>query len=411
MTEILPRWQEKAIKTARKERRVLLLGGPRQCGKTTLVKQLATKTVEYRTLDDETFKGAAESDPKSFVEHEQDMLIIDEIQHVPTLLPAIKKVVDTNKKPGQFLLTGSANIQAIPSTNESLAGRVANIRLRTLSEGEIKETNPQFLEKAFKQGFKQQSWNNYDREAILEIAFRGGFPEIIKSNTRSRRRWHRDYIRALLERDLKEIAKIHRHDAMRELVNTLAAWSSKYMDIAAIGGNLAIRRPTLESYINTLETLYLVERVHPWTKTDYARVGKQKKLFMTDTGLMTSILRWNIEQVRNDPDRSGKLVESFVFNELATLIDIGDGEYEIYHYRDRERREIDFIIERDDGAILGVEVKASATATKDDFKHLKWFGDKIAKGRLFIGIVLYSGESALSFGDNLWAVPFGAMWD
>ena len=319
MEKILPRWQEKAIKTARKERRVLLLGGPRQGGKTTLVKQLETKTVEYRTLDDETLKGAAESDPKSFVEHEQDMLIIDEIQHVPALLPAIKKVVDSNKAPGQFLLTGSANIQALPSTNESLAGRIANIRLRTLTEGEIRETKPQFLEKAFKQGFKRQNWENYDRNAVLEIAFRGGFPEIIESSARSRRRWHRDYIRALLERDLKEIAKIHRHDAMRELVNTLAAWSSKYMDIAAIGGNLAIRRPTLESYINTLEILYLVERVHPWTKTDYGRVGKQKKLFMTDTGLMTSILRWNIDQVRGDADRSGKLIECFVFNELATL--------------------------------------------------------------------------------------------
>ncbi len=410
MEKILPRWQEKAIKTARKERRVLLLGGPRQCGKTTLVKQLETKTVEYRTLDDGTLRGAAENDPKSFVEHEQDMLIIDEIQHVPALLPAIKKIVDNNKAPGQFLLTGSANIQTLPGTKESLAGRIANIRLRTLTEGEIRETKPQFLERAFKLSFKRQDWENYDRNAVLEIAFRGGFPEIIESGARSRRRWHRDYIRALLERDLKEIAKIHRHDAMRELVNTLAAWSSKYMDIAAIGGNLAIRRPTLESYINTLEALYLIERVHPWTKTDYGRVGKQKKIFMTDTGLMTSILKWNIDQVRNDSDRSGKLIESFVFNELAAFIDTGDGEYELYHYRDREQREIDFIIERDDGAILGIEVKASATATKDDFKHLKWFGVNIAKDRPFIGIVLYTGESGLSFGDNLWAVPFGAMW-
>ncbi len=132
---------------------------------------------------------------------------------------------------------------------------------------------------------------------------------------------------------------------------------------------------------------------------------------MTDTGLMTSILRWNIDQVRNDSDRSGKLIESFVFNELVTLIDIGDGEYELYHYRDREQREIDFIVERNDGTILGIEVKASATAAKDDFKHLKWFKDNIAKDTPFIGIILYTGETALSFGGSLWAVPFGAMWN
>lgn len=407
--KILPRWQEKTVNTARKERRVILMSGPRQCGKTTLVRQLATKKVEYRTLDEETYREAAESDPKSFVEHHKDMLIIDEIQHVLSLLPAIKQAVDDNNRPGQFLLTGSANIQTLPSVSESLAGRVANIRLRPFTEGEVRGTKPKFLERAYKQNFKNSS-QNYSKDRLIEIAFRGGFPEILRADCRARRRWHRDYIQALLERDLRDIVQIRRQEAMQELVRIVAAWSSRFMDVAAIGGGLSIRRPTLETYINALETLYLIERVRPWTKTDYARVGKQKKLFMTDSGLMASILRWNIDQAKNNPDQSGKLLETFIFNELAALIDLGDGEYELYHYRDREQREIDFIVERDDGAILGIEVKSSATAKKDDFKHLRWFQENLAGDRSFVGIVLYSGAQAASFGKNFWAVPVGAMW-
>ena len=188
------------------------------------------------------------------------------------------------------------------------------------------------------------------------------------------------------------------------------AWSSKFMDISGIGAGLAIRRPTIESYMNALETLYLVERVRPWTKTDYDRVGKQSKLFMADGGLMASILGWRIDQIRLDSDRSGKLVETFAFNELAAQVDADAFEYQLYHYRDREKREIDFIIEREDGALLGIEIKASSSVSKSDFKHLTWFQKNLAKEDQFVGIVLYSGEHIASFGNNLWAIPFGVLW-
>ena len=409
MTNYVPRWQSQTINKLRKQRRVLLLTGPRQCGKTTLVKQLYSSSTGFRTLDDGTLRQAADADPQGFVDHAARMLIIDEIQRVPDLLPAVKKVVDENISPGQFLLTGSSNIQALPTVRESLAGRVANIRLRTLTEGEKRQVKPQFLNRAFEQNFKF-GWRNYDRNKVLETALRGGFPAVFKLEGPARRRWHRDYINALLEQDLKDIVRIHRHDAMRELVTIMAAWSSKFMDLSAIGSKMAIRRPTLESYTNALELLYLVERVKPWTKTAYNRVGKQKKLFMTDSGLMASILGWRMDQVRFDMDSSGKLVESFVFNELASLVDLGDGEFELWHYRDREQREIDFIVERDDGAILGVEVKAATTVKKKDFKHLAWFRDNLAGTRSFTGIVLYAGDFSGSFGDRLWSIPYGALW-
>jgi predicted AAA+ superfamily ATPase len=229
-------------------------------------------------------------------------------------------------------------------------------------------------------------------------------------NERERKKWHQGYMDALIERDLADIARIHRQDAMRELVAVLAAWSSKFIDITAIGSGLSIRRPTVESYINALEALYVVERVRPWIQTDYERVGKQSKLFMTDCGLMASVLGWHKNQVAIDSDRSGKLIETFVFNELSAQLDAGDGEYKMFHYRDREQREIDFLIEREGRELLGIEVKTGSAIKSSHFQHLRWFKENIAGDRPFVGIVLYSGENTGSMGDNLWAVPFGALW-
>lgn len=409
MKELYPRWQKKTLEKALTSRRVILLGGARQCGKTTLAKQLAKEDTEYRTLDSLALRELAINDPEGFVQHTGKLLIIDEVQRAPDLLSSIKLVVDENTEPGQYLLTGSANIQSLRGVTESLAGRIRKIRLRTLTQGELLGCEPNFLENAFKKSFKSNI-KKYDRKTLLEIAFRGGYPEAVKLTGDERRQWHRDYIAALLERDLSDITHITRHAAMAELVAILAGWSSKLMDISAIGAGLSIRRPTIESYISALEALYLVERVQPWTRTDYDRVGKQSKLYMCDSGLMASILRWHIAQIEWDSDRSGKLIETFIFNELTAQIDASNGEYTLFHYRDREKREIDFLIERDDQTLLGIEIKAGSAINAADFKHLSWFRDNIAKEKSFIGIVLYSGESIGSMGKNLWAVPFSALW-
>ena len=409
MKKIYPRWQKKQISQAIDTRRVLLLCGARQCGKTTLAKEIADKNTSFRTLDDLALRQLAEIDPKDFVRTNAKLQIIDEIQRVPELLSAIKQVVDENSRPGQYLLTGSANIQSLPNAYESLAGRIRKIRLRPLTQGEIVLSKPDFLNKAFNKSFSNAK-NKYDRRSMIDIAFRGGFPEAISLDERERVLWHRDYMMAILERDLNEITKISKHQAMQELVHILAAWSGKLMVISSIGSTLGIQRPTLESYINALEILYLIDRVPPWIRTDYERVGKQSKLYLCDTGLMTSILKWHKEQVEMDGDRSGKLIETFIYNELAAQIDASVGQYELFHYRDREKREIDFIIERDDQTLLGIEVKSGSSISTADFKHLKWFKESIAK-QPFIGIVLYAGEAVGSMGDGMFAVPFGELWD
>ena len=419
MDGILERWQGETVLRLLRERRVLLLAGPRQCGKTTLVKQLESPEMEYRTLDDAVHRTLAEADPEGFVRHGKAGLIIDEVQRAPALLPAIKQVVDERGQPGQFLLTGSANVQALPAVQESLAGRIAKIRLRPFSAGELRQGRPDFLERCFEQGFADSGTGSgkplaagspSSRDQLLEAALRGGFPEAATLGARARQRWHRDYISAILERDLVDISRIRRQAALQELAAALAAWSSRFMDMTKIGARLSIRRPTLESYVNMMEALFVIERLPPWTQTDYSRVGRRKKLYMADSGLMASILGWRHEQVRGDPDRAGKLVETFAFNELAALVDAADGGYSLWHYRDREQREIDFLVERDDGALLGIEVKAAATVKPEDFRHLRWFKERLAKGRRFVGALLYAGGHTGRYGEGLWAVSAPREW-
>ncbi|ESQ85365.1 ATP-binding protein [Asticcacaulis benevestitus] len=413
MRETYPRWQSDAITNALTSRRVILLEGPRQCGKTTLARHVAKdgEGAVYRTLDDQTLLNSALDDPHGFVAHGDNLMIIDEVQRAPALLTAVKKDVDENQAPGRFILTGSANIQSLPKVSESLAGRVRKIRLRPLCEGEMERTHPRFLERMFSGDLRSMPVSSLTKDDYLIRALRGGFPEAVRlGDARERQLWHRDYLDALIERDLKDIAKIRRQDSLLKLIEALAAWSSKFMDISAIGAPLSLTHGTLESYINAIETLYLVDRVRPWTKTDYARVGKKDKLFMADTGLMASCLNWSLDKVRLDGELNGKLIETFVYTQLAALIDIGAGKYSLSHYRDREQREVDFLIEGADNAIVGIEVKAGTHIDSESFKHLKWFKANMAAGSSFTGIVLYSGEHTVPFGDKMWAVPTCALW-
>ena len=408
-SEFISRWQTSIITQLTSQRRVLLLAGSRQSGKTTLAKQLTSGTIEYRNLEDAPTKLLAETDMQQFVNHDKDMLIIDEVQELPALLKAIKLEVDEDRRPGRFLLTGSAEVARLPQTTESLAGRVALIRLRGLSQGEIMGTEPTFIGRCFNHELTAPA-ASFSRDEIINLALRGGFPEVLYKNNPDRRKWHQDYLRVILDHDLQHYTNIRRRETMQDLVAITAAWSAKYMNLAGIGNDLAIARNTLEEYLNVLETLFVIDRIPSWGKTDYRKAGKRKKLFMTDSGLMASLLNLRAEQVRLDADHVGKLLETFVYNELATQLDVWQDDYALYHYRDNENREIDLLIERYDGALLGIEVKAGSNISNQDFKHMRWFKENLAQDRPFTGVLLHTGAAAGSMGDGMWATPFGCLW-
>ncbi|MDR0967832.1 MAG: ATP-binding protein [Rickettsiales bacterium] len=410
MTEQYKRWMTKPLKSALNDRRVVIVSGARQTGKSTLTEQVGNSDFDYLTLDDNKLLDLALSDPKGFVTTDVKTLVIDEIQKAPKIIPEIKMIVDKNNRNGQFLLTGSVNLQTMPSATESLAGRVKNIRLHPLAQGEILRRQPKFLERAFNGNFPTMI-KGYDKKAIFELAFRGGYPEAVRQTTPAKQRsWHRDYIKTLIEYDLADIANIRRKDALEELLPILAAWSGKFMDYNAIGASLSLTKPTLESYINWLLALFIFDKVSPWLKTDYDRVGRKAKVYASDTGLMTYMLGWNFDDVMRDVDKSGKLMETFVFGELSAQINLTD-EYSLYQYRDRERREIDFLVERDDGVVLGIEVKAGHNVATTDFANQEWFRDNILKNKKkYIGIVLYSGDRTIKYSNGMMAVPIAALW-
>ncbi len=407
------RWQADIIQSALKTRRVVLVAGARQCGKTTLLKAWASSNMLYRTLDDKLLLQAAKMDPHSFIQkydQSSQLIIIDEVQKAAELFPAIKMVVDEDTRPGQFLLTGSANIQSLPGVTESLAGRIRKIPLRPLSQGEIERTSPKFLDQAFGQKFvlPEKTWT---RDEIIKVALRGGYPEPLYFEPYERTLWHQNYMDTLLERDLKDIINIRRQEAMENLIKVVAAWSTKPIDLSAIGSGLSLQRPTLESYLNALENLYLIDRIPAYAATDYARIGKQSKLLMNDSGLMASLLRWQLEDIRFDGDRVGKLLETHVGNELQKQIDVTEDRCLLSHYRDKSKKEIDFIVTGIHGDLLGIEVKASTSPSLADFKNLKWFKENIAlKDKQFTGIVLYTGSYIISMGDHLWAVPISCLY-
>ena len=248
------RWSIRSILHALSIRRVVLLEGPRQCGKTTLSQHLDINAI-YRTLDDEIFLQAALDDPGGFIKHGDELMIIDEIQRAPRLLLAIKKEVDEVQVYGRFLLTGSANIWTLPSVTESLAGRIRKIRLRPLAIGEIQGKTPDFLTNVFAGKLQDVYYKSEcNKEAYLGWAFKGGYPEAVRCDTcDAAQLWHLDYISTMMERDLRDIINIRRKDSLHKLVGILAAWSSKFMDISKIMSHLSVNRQTIESYINVLE--------------------------------------------------------------------------------------------------------------------------------------------------------------
>ena len=202
------RWNFRVLGKALKTRRVVIISGARQCGKSTLLEMFFDGKVEIRSLDSKRLREAALLDPQSFVHYDCDgPMVIDEVQKAPELLSEIKLVVDRNRRPGQYVITGSSDIYSAPETDESLAGRVKNIRMRTFAQGEIQGVEPTFLDRLFANDY-DSLYPDCDKRTVLDLAFRGGYPEVVRLSPEDRREWFQDYVKSLFSKDIKDDERI-----------------------------------------------------------------------------------------------------------------------------------------------------------------------------------------------------------
>lgn len=405
---LFPRFSTEFVTIALKDTPVVMVAGPRQCGKTTLVRNLIASEREFISLDDETVLAAARRDPTGLV-RDLDRATIDEVQRAPDLLRAIKRSVDEKRRAGRFLLTGSANILALPQVSESLAGRMEIVNLLPLSRAEIRGSRPTFLRAAFA-GKINKPAETMIGEDLVEAVLIGGYPEMVRRKDPGRRRtWALDYVRAIVQRDVREISEVEKLDQMPRLLRVLANHSGQLTNFTQVGGQIGFDDKTTRKYIGILEQFFLVRRVEPWFRNRLKRLIKTPKLHFVDSGLLGALLAVTAERVERDHSIFGPLLETFVFGEVLKQASWSDEGYALYHYRDKDQDEVDLVIETGSGTLVGLEVKAAATVNSDDFKGLRKLA--AAVGNDFkLGVLLYDGERTLPFGDHLFAAPISCLW-
>ncbi len=419
-----PRHLARELGDALASARIVNIVGPRQAGKTTFVRDLFTSG-KFITLDDTTVFEALERDPytqlQELVADLYDRpLVIDEVQRSPKLVLAIKRIVDENRRKGQFILTGSSNIFTAQQVSDSLAGRMRTLTLWPFSIAEVLERPPsQVLDWAVSDTPEMTDLGHADklsRAEYIERVLRGGFPEFRELNTRQRNRQYRDYVNSVIKRDVSAVLKIRRTDAMRRMIDQLAARTASEVHIATLSRLIGIERSTTEDYVDVLLQVFMLTKLPAWTSSESKRDVKSAKFHFADTGLVSALRRMSAESFALDPDRGanptalGPLLESFVHSELLKVLPYQSGDFRLYHWRDHNQREIDILAESA-GRLVGIEVKASASVEAADFRHLKWFSQKgPGKSRLFTGLIFYLGEHKLSFGNNHFALPVSTLW-
>lgn len=401
-----PRQLKSRMDVAMKDTPVVLINGPRQSGKTTLVKQYSP-SLPYYTLDDDNMLNAAKQDPVGFV-NRIDKGIIDEIQRAPELLRAIKLSVDQNRQPGRFLLTGSANLLALPQIGDSLAGRMEILTLLPLSLAEIERRENNFLNYAQNQSWPVPTTHKKQLDYISQ-ALTGGYPEmLLRQHPARRHAWAKSYIKAIIERDVKDISSIEKLVEMPRLLEVLAQQSGKLTNFTQIGGQLNLDTKTTQKYVGLLETLFLVNQLRPWYGNTLSRIIKAPKIHFLDSGLLACLNQITIEKLQIDKSNFGAILETWVYSELLKTSNIVEEPWGVFHYRDKDQVEVDFVLENNEHKIIGIEVKASSTVFNQDFRGLKKLAS-LTKNNWLSGIVLYNGEQCLSFGENLWAIPFSFL--
>jgi len=391
---------------------VVCLLGARQAGKTTLVRSIAEKEhpARYVSLDEPAALEAARTDPASFVAG-GDRLVIDEVQRAPDLLLAIKRVVDADPARGRFLMTGSADILTLPQIADALPGRVDYLTLWPFSQAELAGVRSGFLEDAFAGTTPWIMGAPVGRAAYADRVMRGGFPEVVEAGEARRRRFFAGYVDSMLGREVGELSSLRDADASGRILRLVAARSAALTNFSSIGRELGIDHKTVANHLRTLEQLFLVVRLPAWNVNLGHRVIRSAKLHVADTGMLCSLLGADAERLSEDGAIAGSVFETFAVDEIIRLASVSElGQLlELSHYRDQRGNEVDLVIERAGGDIVGIEVKASATPRLRDIAGLAQLRDQLGE-RFRLGILLHLGPDTVPMGDRISAVPLAGLW-
>lgn len=401
-----------AVREALSDTPVVLVHGPRQSGKSTLAKKLVSDDfpAEYVTFDDLTVLGAARASPPDFLARFDGPVVIDEVQRVPELFLAIKDEVDRDRRPGRFLLTGSARVRFVPEIADALAGRVEILTLWPLSQGEIEGRSERFLDALFRGEIPRPEGAPLDRGEILGRALIGGYPEAFRRRQPARRRrWFASYLTTVLQREVRDLAEIEGMSELPRLVGLIAARAGALQNVSELARAAGLPQTTLKRYLALLVATFLVERIPAWSGNLGKRLIRSPRLYPVDSGLMGHVLGLEQDALDAFGTTVGPLIETFVVGEIRKQLGWSEARTTIYHYRSAGQEEVDIVLEDARGTVVGIEVKAGATVEARDFRHLERFRDDLGD-RFVAGVVLYTGREIVGFGDRLHAVPVWTLW-
>lgn len=391
---------------------VVVINGARQTGKSTLVKQFAESDypAKYFTLDDMGVLAAAHQDPAGFIDGLPGPVIIDEIQREPALFLPIKAKVDRDRKPGSFLLTGSADVMLLPKISKILAGRMELLTLWPLSQCEIAANKQCFIDTLFSDRILDLKTSDIDRSVLTKSILSGGFPEALSRPSEVRRKaWFHSYITTILQREIKDLSNIEELTVIPRLLSLLASRIASLLNVSELSRSISIAQTTLKRYIALLEATFLLRPLPAWSGNLGKRLVKSPKVMLCDTGLAAYLLGADKQRVEKMPELIGPLLENFAVMELQKQTTWSMTQPKIFHFRSQTGQEVDVILENPAGQIVAIEIKSATTAKAEDFQGLKFLESTIGE-RLINGIVFYCGSQIIPFGRNLYALPISMMW-
>lgn len=401
---MIQRKAEQLVREALSDTPVVAIQGPRQCGKTTLAQTVAPEKT-YVTLDDGLILDQALRNPKAFLAAYPDGAVIDEIQRAPSLFLALKADVDKNRQPGRWLLTGSANVMVMPKLSESLAGRMEVISLWPLSGQELKGSTT-LVDKVFSNDSSFGNGIEFDWQEIL----RGGFPEPVQRASENRRRaWFESYIKALIERDVRDVADIDGLAALPRVLRLLAAEAGDTLNVSGLSRETGIPHTTLSRYLSVLDAVFLTWAMPSWESGLSHRTIKAGRVTFVDSGIHSHLLGLNAQRLQSEPEMARRASLNFATMELRKQSTWSDVRPVLSHFRSIRRYEVPLILEAPDGRIAAFTVTEQLSASPRDLEALR-FLESLIEDRLVFAGAFHAGSDVQKITDRMRALPISSLF-